>query len=488
MNQPSPRPLARRAAVIAALLGLGTGGAVNADNGALFTLPGQTPLQQATSTPLQNVCLDLTAPTTPPPAPGSNTARLINSCSRMVASASFAQPDPILGLAAFNLNLTNEQVRTGVQAIAPVQANAQKQISTEASKMNTIGTRLLAVRGGARGVVLGVNGEETTVAAEGSEARPATAAGRGGAAGPDDAFGGPWGGFVNIAYAWGNVDTTSLQDGYKYGAWAILAGADYRVSDSLVLGAAFSYSDTKSDYDNSLGDVKAATTGVIGYGTWYKDDWYVDGFLAYGSVGYDTTRIIVVPSNNPAFCNPAQGVVSSCPINATATASPEGDQWSAGIGIGKNFASGGFSITPTARLGYIWVKNKAFSETENTEGLALAVDERTIKSLQSALGVRIATTVSTASGVFGPYINAQWLHEFENDAPSIVSKYVSGPAGPVNQFAIPTADPTRDYAILAVGSSATFPNNLTGFFQFSAALGLDNETNYGVVLGLRKQF
>ena len=68
----------------------------------------------------------------------------------------------------------------------------------------------------------------------------------------------------------------------------------------------------------------------------------------------------------------------------------------------------------------------------------------------------------------------------------IVSKYV---ADPTNQFfAIPTAGPTRDYAILAVGSSATFPNNLTGFAQFTAALGLDNETNYGVVVGLRKQF
>ena len=143
-------------------------------------------------------------------------------------------------------------------------------------------------------------------------------------------------------------------------------------------------------------------------------------------------------------------------------------------------------MTPTARLGYIWVKNDAFSETESREGLGLAVEERTIKSLQSALGAKISTVVSTSYGVFGPYFNAQWMHEFENDSPSIVSKYVADPTNTF--FAIPTAGPTRNYALLAVGSSGTFQNDISAFLQFTAAVGLDNETVYGLVFGLRKQF
>jgi hypothetical protein len=39
-----------------------------------------------------------------------------------------------------------------------------------------------------------------------------------------------------------------------------------------------------------------------------------------------------------------------------------------------------------------------------------------------------------------------------------------------------------------VGTSATLPNNLAGFAQFSGAIGLKNESNYGIVLGVRKQF
>ncbi len=447
-----------------------------AAQGGLPDVPGLTELQQPVATTFQSVCIAINGAVIANPN-GTPTERLGNSCSKMVFSALNNQPPgPIPVVPKFNLKISNTELATGVQAIAPVQSNAQKQISTEASKMNVIGARLLTVRGGSRGVVLGLNGQNMQVADGSASATALPTGATGGAAAADDAFGGRWGGFVNIAYSWGNVDQTTLQDAYKYGSFNILAGADYRVSDSFVLGGAISYSDTHSDFEQSLGEVKAATTGVIGYGSWYRDDWYVDGFLAYGYVDYDSTRNINIPSNNPAVA----------PIVTSATSKPKGDQWSAAIGVGKDIKSGDFIVTPTARLGYIWVKNKAFSEDEPIDGLALAVNERTIRSLQSALGAKVSTTVNTSTGVFVPYFNAQWLHEFENDNPSIISKYV---ADPTNQFfAIPTAGPTRDYGIFAIGTSATFPDNLTGFAQFSAAVGLQNETNYGVVLGLRKQF
>ena len=85
-----------------------------------------------------------------------------------------------------------------------------------------------------------------------------------------------------------------------------------------------------SDYDQSLGNVKAATTGVAGYGTYYVDNWYVDGFVAYGYVDYDSTRNIFIPSNSPRSCDQHVG-----------DGQPEGDQWSMSIGVGRNFDSGG---------------------------------------------------------------------------------------------------------------------------------------------------
>ncbi len=433
--------------------------------------PGLTELQQPVAEAIMTLC-----PQLPPPNPnGTLTQKLSNSCTLMVVTAAYNQGLPGFP-PQFNLQISNEQLATGIQAAAPVQMNAQKQMSTEGAKMNMIGSRLLDLRSGTRGFVVGLNGQEAQSTGTASAQRAGLEGARGGAASADTPLGGPWGGFLNLGYNWGNVDQTTLQDAYKFRNFNLLAGIDYRVSNSVVLGGAFTYSDTNSDYDQSLGNVKAATTGIAGYGTYYVDNWYVDGFLAWGNVDYDSTRNIFIPSNNPAA--PA--------IQGSATANPKGDQWSASIGVGANYDMGTMTLTPTLRLGYIWVKNKAFSEYEPNAGLGLAVDERTIRSLQSALGVKVSTTLSSGAGVFVPYVSAQWMHEFENDSPSIISKYVADPTNTF--FAIPTAGPTRNYAVLAVGSSGTFQNDFSAFLQFTAAVGLDNETVYGLVFGLRKQF
>lgn len=439
--------------------------------GPLPNVPGLTDLQLNVANAVQTLC-----PKLPPPnVNGSGTERLSNSCTLMVVTAAFNQ-GPTQFPPQFNLRISNAELATGIQAIAPVQANAQKQITLEASRMNVIGARLLDLRGGARGFTVGINGEAPIRTADASAALGRAFDGAIGGGAGDAPLSGRWGGFVNVSYNFGEVDQTALQDAYKYGSFTVLAGADYRVNDSLVLGGAVHYTDTQSDYERSLGNVKARTFGVAGYGTYYRDDWFVDGFVGYGGVDYDATRNIFIASNNPA----------ALPINASATASPSGDQWSASIGVGRNFESGTLTITPSARLGYIRVKNKSFDESEAANGLGLHVEERTLKSLQSALGAKVSTVVNTSYGVFGPYASASWVHEFENDNPSIFARYVNDPTS--QQFFIPTPTPTRDYAVLTVGTSATLPNNLSGFFQFAAAVGLNDQTNYGVVLGVRKQF
>ena len=443
----------------------------------LANLTGLTELQKPVATNVQDVCGAFVAQSTSPnpilpDANGSNPQqRLFFNCRSMVQTANELEGS---GIPANSLKISNGQLRTGVQAIAPVQMNAQKQIGTEAAKINAVGARLLDLRGGARGFVVSDNGVTAPVVRTASARNGSLDGATGGGASADD-LGGRLGGFLNFAYSWGNVDQTTLADAYDYNNYSLLAGLDYRVSDAFVLGGAISYNDTRSTYDNSLGKVDATTVGVAGYGTYYVGDWYADGFIAYGSVDYDSERNIVIPTN------------STVPgIGTKATASPKGDQWSASIGLGRSFEQAPYSFTPSVRLNYIWVKNKAFTEDEPNSGLGLSVSERTIQSLQSSLGAKVSTTINSSAGVYVPYFTAQWLHEFKNDSPSILAKYVNDPF--TTGFFIPTATPTRDYAALALGSSAVFKNDLSGFAQFSAALGLKDATNYGLVIGLRKQF
>ena len=437
----------------------------------LPTLPGYTELQQNIANAIDFVCPRLAPAGIRPDQSGTGPQRLAFNCTAMVVTSAVLQGQPVNPdtAARFGLGISNDSLRTLVQASGPVQHNAQSPMQLTASSANLLSARLFDLRSGARGMNVSVNGVDVPVADSGGV--------RGGAASADSPMTGPWSGFVKIAGNWGNVDQTSLQDAYDYHAWSFLAGADYRVSDALVVGGAVSYEDTRSSFENSLGHVDAATWSVAGYATYTSGPWYVDGYLSYGHIDYDTTRTILVPSNNPAIPT----------IVSDATASPSGDQWSFSVGTGYTMPlANNYTLIPFARLGYINVKNKAFSENESGTGLGLAINERTLESLQTALGGTISTTFSTAYGVFGPYFTAQWVHEFKNDNPSIVAKFVNDPNN--FQFFIPTSEPARDYGVFVLGTTATMPNGFSGFLQFGAAAGLRDATNYTVALGLRKEF
>lgn len=433
-------------------------------------LPGNfNELQRPVADGVYKVCANLIRGLgVKPDKNGAPVARLANSCTTMVNTATGANP-------AFNLKLSPDQLATAIQALAPVQANSQKQVGNESMKMNAIGARLLNLRAGARGLLIGMNGQD--IQAAGTVAGTNLSGATGGGASADDVMGGKLGGFVNLSYNWGSIDKTTLQDAYEHDSYNVLAGADYRVSDSFVFGGAIAYSDTSAKYEQELGKVKAKTTGAIIYGTYYRDAWYIDGLLSYGSADYDSRRNINIPSNNPTVLS---GIFTS------AISSPDGDQWSASIGGGMDIRSASFTITPSARLNYMRVRNKAFTETDPVAALGLAVDARTIKSLQSALGAKIGTTVNTATAVLVPYFSAQWMHEFEDESPVLTSRYVNDPNG--ISFTIPTAKPTRNYGVLSVGTSMTFPNNLSAFAQYSAAVGLNDERGYAIAAGLRLQF
>lgn len=432
----------------------------------LISVPNQTQVQQNISTGLQNTCVGLLG--LPSQSLTTPQQQLLRSCTRMVVTGSVitgtlpdGSPPPSGLVQEFDLGISEEELRRGVQAIGPGQMNAQKQPSTEASRSSLIQARLLDIRGGARGFLVSVNG------------LPANSTG--GAASADPELGGRWGAFVNLSYNRGDVDRTARQDAYDFYDYGALVGLDYRLTENFVLGAAVSHSYTKSEFERSLGEVEARTTGLGLYSTYYIGSWFVDGFLSYGDVRYDTLRIVSIPSNTDV---PA--------INARAKASPDGKEWTASLGFGYDYVRNAATVTPFLRVGYIRVRNDAFAESEPVEGLGLTVDERTVKSLQSALGARLSTNVSTGFGVLVPYLAAQWVHEFENDNPSIVAKYVNDPFN--NFFVIPTEDPDRDYATITAGTSAQFANDLSAFIQIGTAVFLDDVNTWGVVLGLRRQF
>lgn len=436
----------------------------------LDQVPGLTEVQQPTATAIQTLC---------PPLAASNAVtaeqqRLLFSCSRMVVTALAQQglKNPSL-LSQFNLGITPEQLRKGIQDVAPVQMNAQQRNSIELAGRSPIAGRLLALRGGGRGMLLA--GSELNLDGRVLRAEDVFGPNAKGGGASADSVAGSWGGFVNGNYNTGDRSGSAREDAFDFRDKGITAGVDYRFNDALVGGVALSYSKIDSDFTDNLGSVNSRNKAVSLYGSYAQGDWYIDGHVSYAKLDYDSARRIFIPSNT-----------SVAPIDSTANGNTEGRQTTATVGTGLDLRRDSFSITPYARLEYLKLKLDGFTESDPVSGLGLTVRGRDTESLQSALGARVAKAISTSFGVVTPHFAAEWNHEFKNDGGSVVAKYALDPLNTF--FAIPTDAPDRNYYTLSIGAAAVFAKGVSAFFNVDSTQGLARTTNTSVTLGVRGEF
>lgn len=376
-----------------------------------------------------------------------------------------ASCDAIVGNAASSV------IPAGLQAIAGEEVSAQGRTSIEAAGRNAIYGRLLALRSGGRnltlaGSSLNLNGRVLSAA----QLLPAGSSGGGAAA--DSGFGSKWGGFINANYNTGRRDGSGREDAFDFDDYGITGGVDYRFSDAFVAGVALSYSKTNTDFKNSLGNTDSKNSGISAYASYTMGDWYVDGHIGYARLDFDTTRRIVIPL--------------PVGIDTTATGSTNGDQVTFNIGTGYDIRGNTVSFTPYARLDYLKLEVDGFRESEPVAGLGLDINSRDVKSLQTALGVRLWNPISTASGVFTPYLGLEWNHEFQNDSASVVAKYTNDPFNTF--FTIPTDNPDRDFFTLSLGVSSVYQKGISAFVNFDTVLGLEKTRNYALTLGVRGEF
>lgn len=439
----------------------------------LPVVPNMTDIQRPVALAIDNACIRLTSTNVPADAAQRkgtlDELRLTDSCRKMVQTANELAGRTGAAI-SFSLKLTEQQLRDAVQAVGHEEVAINGRSAVEAAGGSAISIRLFALRNGARGFGIADAG--------GSTSGTQTAALRETGGGAANEPGGRIGGFLNVSYNKGDKATTTREDGFDFDSTGVTAGLDYRFNDNFVGGAAVTYGKTDATIASALGTADSKSGSLSLYASWYQNKWYVDGHLSYSRNRYDTTRNIVVPSNNP---NP---MVTG--FNTVALGNTHGNQVTAVIGTGYDIERGSLLITPYGRLGALRLRIDAYTETEPNHGLALDVGAQSLKSVQSALGVKIALTSSTAVGVIVPFASIEWNHEFDNDTRSLTAKYTNDPFN--NFFAIPTDTPDRNYATLSIGASAQFRNGFSAFATLSTVEGLKDVKNRGIVVGLRKEF
>ena len=300
---------------------------------------------------------------------------------------------------------------------------------------------------------------------------------RGGSAG-DDLTDSRWGMFATALIDTGDVDASDREDGFDFDTTGLVAGVDYRLSDSAVIGLAASYNNLDVEFDRSAtvsgGDVDADGYGLSLFGSWYQDDFYLTGLAGFGRQDYDLSRRIVIPTNS---ANPAnQGA------NRTADADTDSDYWTLSLGAGYELRRDALTINPYLQLDYLNADIDGYQET-GALGLNLEVDDQEVDSLVSVLGTQVSMTFSQDFGIVQPYARAEWRHEFQNDQRTIRTQYRFDPRD--NVLEITTDEPDRNYYAVGLGVSAVFQSGLQGFVGYDTLLGLDDVSDHLFSAGVR---
>lgn len=353
------------------------------------------------------------------------------------------------------------------------QTAAQKSVALEmnSAQANTLNNRIAAIRSGQQTGGLKVSGlmyDQNGNQLSGSQLDNLNHSINKAAAG-DDSFD-RLGIFVNGNIGFGDRKTTSNEAGYNLDTHGTTIGIDYRFTDNFLLGTAFSYNNSNSRYRNKLGELESDSFSGAIYASFFTEEgFFVDGVFSGSHIDYDSRRHIEYTTAAESISTNARGENSGYALSVSMT-------------TGYNFNYGGLTVTPLVRVDYTSNDVDSLNE-KGGQGWALHVEDQDFDSLQTAAGVQLAYAISIPWGVISPMVQAEYIHEFKNDARNISAFYLQDSSQ--TSFNIASDKPDRDYISFSAGIAAQFIHGISAFVSYDTVQAHSFVNNHNFTGGVR---
>lgn len=284
-----------------------------------------------------------------------------------------------------------------------------------------------------------------------------------------------------VTFDSGQLERTAsaYESGFETGTRGALFGVDRLLSDRAVLGVAARYRGTDTDFDGGSGNLDATEWGALVYENLaIGESSTLDSYLGFGRLSYESTRAVryslVVDAGLPTE--------RTVDVSTVATAETDGSQFTAGAALTHDRVFGPLTLSSSAGMDYVDTGIDAYEE-QDPQGLALAYEAQSTRSLTSNLGIGISTAISRDWGVLSPEIVGEFLHEFEDDSRVITTRFVQD----TNRYPllVRTQGPDRDYFRLGGSVAAILPNGFVVFADYSGMLGHAWLSDQALSLGMR---
>ena len=261
------------------------------------------------------------------------------------------------------------------------------------------------------------------------------------------------------SYDYANEDITGVGLSTSGNINTIAVGGDMLVTNRILAGIAFSYSEYRGDYSNSGGSFKLKEpmmTLYMGYG---DGPWYVGGTFGAGNLDYSSF----------------QRNITLGPATRTESGQTNGYQTIARVLGGYWFKQGNWEHGPFGKLTWDKVVVRQFSES-GSDSTALTYGQQENEAFLSSIGWQVTGNWSG----WRPFARATWEYDFKNDERQISVT----PIGTVETFYVPVSKPDENYALFDLGLSRDF-GGVTGYIMGNASAGKSNGDFWAVTVGFR---
>ena len=229
----------------------------------------------------------------------------------------------------------------------------------------------------------------------------------------------------------GFANTGIQRSGFRFTTGGVTAGADYRVSDQLSVGAGFGYGRDSTDIGNAGTKSTGDSYSLALYGSYRpQPSVFVDGVAGFGTLSFDSRRWVT-------------------DANDFATGKRNGRQMFASVSAGYEHRDRTWLISPYGRLSVSQSTLDQFSESG--AGInALTYFEQTVTTVSGTLGLRAEYTQKTKWGTFLPFARVEYQHDFNGQSNAGLAYADLASSGPA--YYVPGTPFGRDRVQIGLGT------------------------------------
>jgi outer membrane lipase/esterase len=264
----------------------------------------------------------------------------------------------------------------------------------------------------------------------------------------------PW-----VSYDYGSRDVTGPFVSGDSRANTIAVGGDMSLTQQLLVGVAFNYTEDKQDFGGGTGGFKLKETAATLYAGFGNGPWWFGATVGAGDLQYDDVHR-----------NIQLGA-----LRRTESASTNGSHIMASALGGYWFNAGTLSHGPFVRFAWQDVKVHAFSEN-GSDSTALSYEEQSRKSLVTSAGWQATGQI----GAVRPFARVTWELESKDDDRSVTAM----PVGTALGYSMPTVKPDDNYVRYLIGVSSEF-GRVTGYISGEGTSSRGEGNGYAVTVGVR---